>query len=251
MLSERELDRYKRQILLFGEEGQEKLQRAEIFIAGAGGLGCPISIYLAVAGIGTITVVDNDVVEQTNLNRQILHYDRDIGKKKTTSAEEKLMEINPDVRVRAIDTTIVESNVFRLVGSADGIVDAMDNFPTRYLLNDAALNKNIPLFHGAIRGLYGQATTVIPGRTACLRCIFPKAPPREVFPVVGVTPGFIGMVQANEVIKFLLGKGTLLADRLFLWDGLQARAEEVLVERNPCCEVCGDTRFSDRTGKQK
>lgn len=251
MLSERELDRYKRQILLFGEEGQEKLKRAEIFIAGAGGLGCPISIYLAVAGIGTITVVDNDVVEQTNLNRQILHYDRDIGKKKTTSAEEKLMEINPDVRVRAIDTTIVESNVFRLVGSADGIVDAMDNFPTRYLLNDAALNKNIPLFHGAIRGLYGQATTVIPGRTACLRCIFPKAPPREVFPVVGVTPGFIGMVQANEVIKFLLGKGTLLADRLFLWDGLQVLAEEVCVERDPCCEVCGDTRFSDRTGKQK
>ena len=132
MLSARELDRYKRQILLFGEEGQEKLKSAKIFIAGAGGLGCPISIYLAVTGVGTITVVDKDVVEQTNLNRQILHYDRDIGKKKTASAEEKLTEINPDIRVTVVDTTIDETNVLRLVGSADGIVDAMDNFPTRY-----------------------------------------------------------------------------------------------------------------------
>ena len=240
MLSQRELDRYKRQILLFGEDGQENLKKSTIFIAGAGGLGCPISIYLAVAGVGTITLVDMDVVDQTNLNRQILHYDRDIGKKKTASAEEKLREINPDIRVKAIDTTIDEMNVLRLVGSADGIVDAMDNFPTRYLLNEAAIKKNIPLFHGAIRGLYGQATTIIPGVTPCLRCIFPNAPPKEVFPVVGVTPGFIGMVQATEVLKYLIRDGRLLTNRLFIWDGREARAEEICVERNPACPVCGE-----------
>jgi len=246
MLSERELDRYKRQILLFGEEGQEKLKKAKIFIAGAGGLGSPISIYLAVAGIGTITIVDMDVVERTNLNRQILHYDRDIGKKKTVSAEEKLREINPDITIKAIDTMIDETNVARLVGSSSGIVDAMDNFPTRYLLNETAVKKKIPLFHGAIRGLYGQATTIIPGVTPCLKCIFPKAPPKEVFPVVGVTPGFIGMVQATEVIKYLIRDGRLLTGRLFIWDGLEAHAEEICVERDPKCPVCGGSHTPAR-----
>ena len=239
MLSARELDRYKRQILSFGEDGQEKLKKARIFIAGAGGLGSPVSIYLAVAGVGTITLVDKDVVELTNLNRQILHYDQDVGRKKTESAEEKLRAINPDIKVKVIDITIGESNVSNLVGNADGIVDAMDNFPTRYLLNDVALGKKIPLFHGAIRGFYGQATTIIPGKTACLRCIFPNAPPKEVFPVVGVTPGLIGMVQATEVLKYLLASGELLANRLFIWDGIAAHAEEITVERNPVCPSCG------------
>ena len=247
MLSEHELDRYKRQILLFGEEGQEKLKKAKIFIAGAGGLGSPISIYLAVAGIGTITIVDMDVVERTNLNRQILHYDRDIGKKKIASAEEKLREINPDITIKAIDTTIDATNVAKLVGSSGGIVDAMDNFPTRYLLNETAVQKQIPLFHGAIRGLYGQATTIIPGETPCLQCIFPKAPPKEVFPVVGVTPGLIGMIQATEVIKYLIHDGRLLAGRLFVWDGLESHAEEICVERNPRCPVCGTCHAPAKT----
>ncbi|MFA6362963.1 ThiF family adenylyltransferase [Methanoregula sp.] len=239
MLSKRERERYKRQMMLFGDEGQERLKKANIFIAGAGGLGSPVSIYLAVAGVGTLTVVDKDVVELTNLNRQILHYDRDIGKKKVASAEEKLRAINPDITVKVIDTTIDELNCARLVGRADGIVDAMDNYPTRYLLNDIALQKNIPLFHGAIRGFYGQATTIIPGKTACLRCIFPSAPPKEVFPVVGVTPGFIGMIQVNEVLKYLLGTGELLANRLLIWDGMTAHAEEISVVRNPACMSCG------------
>lgn len=238
MFSQRELDRYKRQMILFGEEGQERLKKAHIFIAGAGGLGSPISIYLAVAGVGTITIVDMDVVDQTNLNRQILHFDRDIGKKKTTSAEEKLQALNPDITVNAIDVKIEESNAVKLVGKADGIVDAMDNFPTRYLLNDVAITKKIPFFHGGIRGFYGQATTIIPGTTPCLKCIFPKAPPKEVFPVVGVTPGIIGPIQANEVIKYLLDSGELLTNRLFIWDGMQAHAEELCVERNPACEAC-------------
>lgn len=240
MLSRQEQERYKRQILLFGEEGQDTLKEATICIAGAGGLGSPISIYLAVAGIGTLVLIDNDVVELTNLNRQILHSDRDIGKRKIVSAFEKLSGLNPDITIEVADTTIDETNACFLVGDADGIVDALDNFSTRYLLNEIAVQKGIPLFHGAIRGLYGQATTIIPGKTGCLRCIFPRPPPKEIFPVVGTTPGLIGMVQANEVIKYVLGCGELLENRLFLWDGMQARVEEVILERNPLCLTCGN-----------
>lgn len=239
MLSKRELERYKRQILLFGEEGQERLKRSHIFIAGAGGLGSPVSIYLAVAGVGEITIVDMDTVDQTNLNRQILHTDRDVGKKKTVSALAKLRELNPDITVNAIDTTISADNVHDLVGRADGIVDALDNYPIRYLLNRVALEKKVPFFHGGIRGFYGQVTTIVPGETPCLECIFPKAPPKEVFPVVGATPGVIGTVQATEVIKYLTKQGDLLAGRLFIWDGLLAKAEEIAVERNPACPACG------------
>lgn len=251
MLSERERERYKRQILLFGEEGQERLKSAHIFIAGAGGLGSPIAIYLAVAGVGTITIVDMDTVDLSNLNRQILHTDRDVGKKKTVSAIAKLREYNPDIRINAIDTTIDAENIHELVGRADGIVDAMDNYPVRYLLNRAAVEKKIPLFHGAIRGYYGQATTIIPGRTPCLECIFPKAPPKEVFPVVGVTPGVIGTVQATEVIKYLTKSGRLLAGRLFIWDGQEARAEEIAVECNPACPACGGRNTGKAHTKEK
>jgi molybdopterin-synthase adenylyltransferase len=240
MLSRRERERYKRQILLFGEEGQGRLSDAEIFIAGAGGLGSPVSIYLAVAGVGTLTLADPDMVDLSNLNRQILHGDQDIGKKKVVSAREKLEEINPDITVRTIDACIKRQNAAKFVGKADGIVDCTDNFPARYVLNRVALEKGIPLFHGAIRGMYGQATTIIPGKTPCLSCIFPSPPPEEESPVIGVAPGLIGMVQATEVLKFLLGTGELLAGRLLLWDGMQAQASEVCVERNPCCEVCGD-----------
>lgn len=241
MLTDQEKKRYARQILLFGEDAQEKLKRAEVFIAGAGGLGCPVSTYLAVAGIGKITIVDNDVIELTNLNRQILHWNRDIGRKKIDSAGEKLREINPDIEVRAIHATIGEENVDSLVGNASLIVDAMDNYPTRFLLNKAAFRKNIPLVHGAIRGLHGQATTVLPGKSPCLACLFPHVPPKEVFPVVGATPGVLASIQATEVIKYLTGTGELLAGRLLIWDGASCRAEEIAVERNPKCPVCGGT----------
>jgi molybdopterin/thiamine biosynthesis adenylyltransferase len=251
MFSEREIERYKRQMMLFGEDGQERLKKAHIFIAGAGGLGSPVSIYLAVAGVGTITIVDMDVVDGTNLNRQILHYEQDIGRKKTASAEEKLQELNPDIIINAIDMKIDASNAKTLVGNADGIVDAMDNYPTRYQLNDVAIAKKIPFFHGGIRGFYGQATTIIPGKTPCLKCIFPKAPPREEFPVVGVTAGIIGTIQSNEVIKYLTGIGDLLTNRLFIWDGLQAHAEEICIERNPSCEACGGIRKKKKAGKKK
>lgn len=251
MLTERERERYRRQIMLFGNEGQENLKKAHIFIAGAGGLGSPVAYYLAVAGVGTLTIVDMDTVDPTNLNRQILHTDRDIGKKKTVSAMEKLTSANPDIRINAIDAKIDEDNVAQIIGNADGIVDAMDNYPVRYLLNRVAVAKNIPLFHGAIRGFYGQATTIIPGKTPCLKCIFPKAPPKEVFPVVGATAGVIGTIQATEVLKFLLGSGDLLAGRILVWDGLAGRAEEIYAERIPCCPACGSCGTETPVGGKK
>ncbi|MDD1695972.1 MAG: HesA/MoeB/ThiF family protein [Methanoregula sp.] len=251
MLSEQELERYKRQIMLFGEDGQECLKRAHIFVAGAGGLGSPVSIYLAIAGVGKMTIVDMDVVDRTNLNRQILHYDRDIGRKKTASAEEKLREFNPDIIINTFDVKIDGSNAKKLVGNADGIVDAMDNYPIRYLLNDVAIAKQIPFFHGGIRGFYGQASTIIPGITPCLKCIFPRAPPPEVFPVIGVTAGVIGTIQSNEVIKYLTSSGELLKNRLFIWDGLQAHADEIFVERNPNCSSCGGREKKKTVRKKK
>lgn len=240
MLLERERERYSRQILLFGEEGQERLKKAKVFIAGAGGLGCPIALYLAVAGVGEIRLVDRDTVDRTNLNRQVLHRESDLGELKARSAEAKLREANPDIRIEAFAATIDATNVRDLIAGADLIVDAMDNFPTRYLLNREALRSGVPLIHGAIRGFDGQATTIIPGRTACLECIFPEAPPAEVFPVVGTTPGIIGLIQANEAIKYLLGRGELLLNRLLIWDGLSTTLETYTVERRPECPACGE-----------
>jgi len=239
MMSVRDLDRYDRQIKLFGATGQEKLKRAKVFIAGAGGLGSPISIYLAAAGIGKIVLVDKDVVELSNLNRQILHWERDVGSRKALSALEKLQKMNSDIIVEAATEILDEENVFGLVGDADLIIDAVDNFPTRYLLNKAALDRKIPFIHGAIHGFHGQATTVLPGRTACLRCIFPEAPPPETFPVVGVTPGIIGLIQATEAIKYITGLGELLAGKLLIWDGIRPTLETIDVERDPGCKDCG------------
>jgi molybdopterin-synthase adenylyltransferase len=239
ILSERERKRYQRQILLFGEEGQERLKRARVFLAGAGGLGSPAATYLAVAGVGTITLVDHDRVELSNLNRQVLHWDTDVGRPKTESAVEKLRAMNPDSNIVALEETIDERNVNALTEGSGVIVDAMDNFPSRYLLNRAAIRHRIPFIHGAIRGFDGQAMTVLPGRTACLRCVFPSPPPTEEFPVIGVTAGVIGLVQATEVIKYLLGTGELLADRLLIWDGMRSTLEKIEVQRNPRCPDCG------------
>lgn len=243
MLTPKERERYSRQMVLFGEAGQERLKDATIFIAGVGGLGSPVATYLAVLGVGTLVIVDNDAVERTNLNRQILHWDKDIGRRKTDSAMEKLQAMNPDICVKGIDERITASTVCSLVGDADGIVDALDNFQARYLLNETAVEKGIPLFHGGIRGFFGQVTTIVPQETGCLRCIFPHPPPAEVSPVAGVTAGFIGMVQATEVCKFLVGSGELLRNRLLLWDGMHARIEEIMTERDPSCTICGENRM--------
>lgn len=238
IINEEELNRYIRQFSLIGREGQDKLKRAKILIAGAGGLGSPIATYLALAGIGRIVVVDDDIVSVSNLNRQTLHWSSDVGREKITSAQEKIRAMNPYVEVETISCKIEEDNVTGIVGDADLIVDALDNFPARYFLNSVAVKRHIPFFHGAVRGFHGQVMTVIPHQTACLRCVFPQTPPAEISPVIGVTPGVIGSIQATEVIKYLTGKGELLTNRLLLWDGLSGKMNFLQVKRNPFCPDC-------------
>ncbi len=240
-LNPNELARYDRQLGLrgFGEQGQEKLKKARVFIAGAGGLGSPISIYLAIAGVGTIRLADHDTVELSNLNRQILHGNGDIGERKVDSAVQKLKTLNKDVTVEAVAEMITEENVSRLVDDCDLIVDATDNLPTRYVLNRAAIEKNIPFFHGAVYGFEGRAMTVIPGRTACLWCIYQGRVTEGKLPVIGVTPAVIGCLQATEVIKYLTGIGEILTDQLLMYDGLNLEFTKLEVKRDPNCQHCG------------
>jgi len=241
MLTKHELERYDRQIMIegFGEEGQEKLKKARIVIAGGGGLGSPTSIYLAAAGVGTIRIIDCDRVALSNLNRQILHWDKDVGKRKVDSATEKLRNLNQEIKIEAIEEKITEANVPQLVAGFDLIVDAMDNLPTRYLLNKAAIENNIPFFHGAVYGFEGRVMTIIPRQTACLRCVCRGVIPGEKFPVIGVTPAIIGCIQATEVIKYIVGTGELLTNRLLIYDGLDMKFTEFKVKKDPDCEHCG------------
>jgi adenylyltransferase/sulfurtransferase len=241
MLLPLERERYDRQIMIpeVGEAGQERLKQAKVFIAGAGGLGSPIAIYLAAAGVGRIRLVDRDTVDVTNLNRQILHWDKDTGRRKVESAGEKLAGLNPHVAVEALMATIGESNASQLTQGFDAIVDAMDNLPTRYLLNRVAIEHRVPFFHGAVRGFEGRVMTIVPGETPCLRCMYHGPVPAEKFPVIGVAPGIIGVIQATEVIKYLVGAGSLLTHRLLLYDGLDMKFSEFRVKRNPDCEDCG------------
>ena len=248
-LTNRDKIRYDRQMRItgFGIEGQRKLKNARVLVAGAGGLGCPIAIYLAVAGIGHIRIVDKETIELSNLNRQILHWDKDVNRLKTGSAEEKLRAINPDINVEALKTEITESTVPSLAKDADIIVDGMDNFLTRFILNKAAVELGVPFIHGSIYGLEGRATTVIPRKTPCLQCIFPEAPPREVFPVIGVTPALIAVVEATEVIKCITGIGRLLENRLLLYDGESLTFREIPVFKDPRCPTCGTSQRGEKT----
>lgn len=248
MLDIEELERYDRQIMIegFGKEGQEKLKNARVIIAGCGGLGSPIAIYLAAAGVGTIRIIDHDKVSLSNLNRQILHWDNDIGRNKVESASEKLVLLNKHVNIELISETISEDNISSLTDGFDAIVDAMDNLSTRYLLNKAAIKNNIPFFHGAVYGLEGRAMTIIPGETACLRCVYRGIVPQEKFPVIGVTPGIIACIQATEAIKYLVGIGTLLTNRLLVYDGLNLKFTELTVKRNPDCEHCSNIQNKDK-----
>jgi adenylyltransferase/sulfurtransferase len=241
MLTEEERERYDRQIRIreIGEEGQEKLKRAKVIIAGSGGLGSPAAIYLAVAGVGTIGIVDYDRVELSNLNRQILHWDKDIGRSKVDSAIEKLSQLNQGVKIEAIEETINEANISRLVAGFDLIVDGLDSLPTRYLLNRAAIENNIPFIHGTVYGFEGRAMTIIPGKTACLKCVYRGLIPPGKCPAIGVIPAVIGCIQATEVIKYIMGIGKLLTNRLLVYDGLTMKFIELTVKRDPNCEHCG------------
>jgi adenylyltransferase/sulfurtransferase len=244
-LTDSEKKRYHRQILIpsIGEEGQWRLKNSKVFIAGIGGLGSAAAIYLAVAGIGTLKIVDSDIVELSNLNRQVLHYDKDLGRAKVESAFEKLRLINPEIKIESFKETINEHNVLRLTSGCNLIIDGTDNFSTRYHLNEAAIAHGIPFIHAAIYGLEGRITTIIPGRTPCLKCIFPRAPPEEVFPVLGATAGVIALLEVIEAVKLLTSTGRPLINRILIFDGEEMKFEEIAIKRNPKCQTCGEQKM--------
>jgi adenylyltransferase/sulfurtransferase len=238
-----ELKRYNRQIIMegWGEEAQLRIRNAALFIAGAGGLGSAVSLYLAAAGAGYIRICDHGEVELSNLNRQILHDNDSQGRKKVISAEERLSSINPHVHTEALEGIITDRTVADLVADSDIIIDCMDNFETRYVLNRFAVERGLPFVHAGVYGMAGQITFIQSPQTPCLQCIFPDAPPPELFPVVGATVGVMGSLEALEALKYLTGVGTLLKNRLLLWEGDIMKFEELRVERNPSCPVCGNT----------
>jgi molybdopterin-synthase adenylyltransferase len=240
VLTPGELERYDRQLLIrgMGQAGQERLKRARVAIAGAGGLGSTVAIHLAAAGVGLIKLIDHDEVKLSNLNRQILHWSADVGRKKVESAAEKLKSLNPSTEIVAVDRMITDRNVTDLLSGFDGVVDAVDNLPTRFLLNRGAIDNGIPLFHGAVRAFEGRAMTVIPGKTACLGCVYRGVMPEEKFPVIGVSPAVVGAIQATEVIKYIAGIGKLLTDRFVVYDGLKMEFTELGVNRDPNCPHC-------------
>jgi Dinucleotide-utilizing enzymes involved in molybdopterin and thiamine biosynthesis family 2 len=239
-LTDYDKKRYHRQMLIsgFGEAGQRKLKSSTALVAGCGGLGSPIATYLAVAGVGRLVIADMDIVDLSNLNRQILHWDSNVGEDKVKSAYGKLVQINPSIDVIPFQGRIDEENVFELTKGCDIVMDAMDNFETRYLLNRASLYHKIPMVHGSIWGLEGRVTTLVPGKTPCLECIFPKAPPKEVFPVLGATPGVIGTIQVTEAIKVLTGVGQTLENRLLVYDGEYMEFHEIEIAPDPGCSAC-------------
>jgi adenylyltransferase/sulfurtransferase len=222
-----------------GQGGQEKLKKSCVVIAGAGGLGSPIALYLTAAGIGRIRMIDHDQVALSNLNRQVLHWEEDIGRRKVDSASVKLRSLNRAVEVEAVAETLTEGNVSELVRGCDVLVDAMDNLPARYLLNRWAIDNHVPFVHGAVNGFEGRVMTILPGESACLRCMYRGPVPQEKFPVIGVTPAVIGSIQATEVIKYLVGIGKLLTNRLLVYDGLRVTFSEFAVNKNPECDHCG------------
>ena len=240
MLTQEEMLRYTRQIMIreIGEGGQEKLKRARVLIAGIGGLGTPIALYLAAAGVGTIRIVDNDKVEMSNLNRQVVHWTPDIGRNKTDSATAKLAQLNDGIRIEPMAETIDEKSVSRLTSGIDVIMDATDNLGTRFLLNSAALEKGIPFIHGAVSGFEGRMTTIIPGKTPCLGCIYRGTIPQRKTPVLGATPAVIGALEATEAIKYIVGAGQLLTNQLLIYDGLKMRFITLGIKRDPNCRYC-------------
>ncbi|MHB1413712.1 MAG: molybdopterin-synthase adenylyltransferase MoeB [Chloroflexota bacterium] len=245
--SEEQIRRYSRHIILseVGGEGQRKLLDSRVLVLGAGGLGSPVAIYLAAAGVGTLGIVDSDVVELSNLQRQVLHGTSDIGRNKAESAVETLHDLNPDVNLVPYPVRVDSQNALEIFADYDVIVDCSDNFPTRYLANDATVLLNKPLVHGSIYRFDGQATVFAPGQ-GCYRCLFPSPPPPGSVPscamagVLGVLPGIVGTIQATETIKLLLGIGETLAGRLLILDSLAMEFREVRLRRNPSCPVCGD-----------
>jgi sulfur-carrier protein adenylyltransferase/sulfurtransferase len=242
--------RYSRHLLIpeVGEEGQARLLDSRVLLIGAGGLGSPASLYLAAAGVGTLGIVDDDAVDDTNLQRQIVHSTERLGQSKAESAGQTIEALNPDVTVKLFKERLTSENVDRILGQGwDVIVDGADNFPTRYLLNDASVWHDIPVVHGSIFRFEGQTTVFKPKEGPCYRCLFPQPPPPELAPscaeggVLGVLPGIIGSLQTNEALKLALGIGEPLVGRLLLFDALETQFTEISLRRDPDCPVCGDS----------
>jgi molybdopterin/thiamine biosynthesis adenylyltransferase/rhodanese-related sulfurtransferase len=244
--------RYSRQLLIpeIGQAGQRKLLDSKVLLIGAGGLGSPVALYLAASGIGTIGLVDDDVVDESNLQRQVLHTSERVGMAKTESARITLNALNPETRVVEHRERLDADNVERLIAEYDVIVDGTDNFDTRYLLNDAAVKLRKPVVHGSIYRWDGQVTTFVPFEGPCYRCMYPTQPPPELAPacdiagVLGVLPGIVGLLQANEVFKLVLGVGETLAGRLLMFDAMSTEFSEVKIWRDPACPACGEGSLS-------
>ena len=243
-----QLIRYSRHFLLpeVGEDGQAKLLQAKVLMVGAGGLGSPAAYYLAAAGVGTMGIIDNDVVDISNLQRQILHANDRVGMPKVESAKKTLEGLNPDVKVIPYQAKLTSENIMEILKDYDLVIDGCDNFPTRYLVNDACVLTGKPNVHGSIFQFEGQATVFYPGKGPCYRCLYPEPPPAEMAPscaeagVLGVLPGLIGVIEALEAVKLILGKGDSLVGRLLHFNTLTMEINTLKLRRDPNCPVCGD-----------
>lgn len=246
--TEEEIRRYSRHILLpeVGGKGQKRINRARVLLVGAGGLGAPVGYYLAAAGVGKLGIVDPDQVELSNLQRQIVHSTEDLGKNKAASARETLLALNPGIEVITYQERLTSENIFDILEDYEIVVDGSDNFPTRYLANDACVLTRKPLSHGAVFRFHGQAMTIVPGEGPCYRCLFREPPPPGMVAscqeagVLGVLPGLIGLIQATEVLKLILGKGEVLMGGLLIYEALEMEFRSIKVQRDPDCQVCGD-----------
>jgi molybdopterin/thiamine biosynthesis adenylyltransferase len=246
--TEERLERYSRHILLqdVGVEGQMKLFAAKVLIIGAGGLGAPVGLYLAAAGVGTIGIADADCVDISNLQRQVIHHTPDVGKPKVESAAEKMRAINPDVAVRTYREFIRAANVREIIRGYDFVVDGTDNFAAKFLINDACVLEAIPFSHGGILRFDGQTMTVKPGECACYRCVFTAPPPKGAVPtcseagILGAVAGMLGTIQAAEALKFITGVGELLTNNLLTFNAAHMNFRKVQFKRNPRCAVCGE-----------
>lgn len=248
-LSHEEVQRYSRHLIMpeVGVDGQKKLKAASVLLIGAGGLGSPLAMYLAAAGIGRIGLVDYDVVDYTNLQRQIIHGTKDVGRPKLESAKERIQDINPHIRVDTYEVPLTSENALELFEPYDIIIDGTDNFPTRYLTNDACVLLGKPNVYGSIFRFEGQASVFYAAEGPCYRCLFPEPPPPGLVPscaeggVLGILPGTIGAIQATEAVKLILGKGEPLIGRLLLYDALNMEFDQVRLRKNPNCPICGET----------
>jgi molybdopterin/thiamine biosynthesis adenylyltransferase len=247
-LTQDQIVRYSRQLILkeVGGRGQRKLMESKVLIVGAGGLGSPAALYLAAAGVGRIGIADSDRVDLSNLQRQVIHSTKSLGMPKAESAKETIQALNPEVEVTTIEERLDSGNALKILKGWDFVIDGSDNFPTKFLINDACVLKDIPFSHAGVLRFIGMTTTVIPHRGPCYRCLIKEAPPPGAVPtcqeagVLGTVPGVMGAIQATEAIKFLIGAGNLLVGRVLYFDALNLRFDQFELKRNPRCPSCGD-----------